>query len=119
MPSLVKGRGSTLLLSLGVENYITSVLVFNLCLVLFVQVNENDVLLLCDARKKNSSETSKMFLGLCLFHVVSLSSIFFPPAFLLSPAPQAQLYADGLISCNGRLFGDNSAKEAGQPPKIK
>lgn len=47
---------------LGVESCITSVLVFNLCLVLFVQVNENDVLLLCsDARKSFTRDFKNVF----------------------------------------------------------
>lgn len=91
------------------------------CLVLFAQENEKDVLLLySNARKKSvSPEASEMFLGSCPSRVVSLSSICFPPALLLSLPCEARLHADGLISCNGRLCGDSSAEEASQPPKIK
>lgn len=82
------------------ESYITSVLVFNLCLVLFLQVNENDVLLLCSDARKSFTRDLKMFLVLCPFQVASLSlSSLLPPLSLSLPLKP---FSDtgGLISCD-------------------
>jgi hypothetical protein len=104
---------------LGVESYITSVLVFNLCLVLFVQVNENDVLLLCSgARREFHHRLQK-----CLWVRAHFVWFHFPPFSFLLPFHSFPLkhcsHADGLIACEGRLFEDSSAKWASQRPEIQ
>ena len=83
------------------ESSITSVLVFNLRLVLFVQVNENDVLLLCsDARKSFTRDFKNVFGPVpisCGFTFPQLlSSLPVSPPFPLKPFSDT----DGLISCD-------------------
>lgn len=89
---LIKGRGPIRLLDQArLESYMTSVLVFNLCLVLFVQVNENDVLLLHgDARKSFTRDFKNVF------GTVPISCGFTFPRLLSSlpsplPSPEALL----------------------------
>lgn len=83
------------------ESYITSVLVFNLRLVLFVQVNENYVLLLCsDARKSFTRDFKNVFGTVpisCGF--TSLPASLLPPRSLSLPLKPFS-DTDGLISCD-------------------
>lgn len=97
----------------SLESYITSVLVFNLRLVLFVQVNENDVLLLySDARKSFTRDFKNVF------GTVPISCGFTFPHLLSSPLPPLPLKpssdTDGLISCDWKDTW-REVSEAGKP----
>lgn len=87
MSCLVKRSGSTQHPSPGEESHVTSVPVFHLSSVLFVQVNEHDVLLLCsDARKSFTRDFKNVFGAVpisCGFTFPSFS----PPSRLALPSP--------------------------------
>ena len=81
------------------ETYITSVLVFNLCLVLFVQVNENDVLLLCsDARKSFTRDLKNVF------GTVPISCGFTFPVFSLTHAQASSWALYGSVEQEARVL---------------
>ena len=73
------------------ETYITSVLVFNLCLVLFVQVNENDVLLLCSDARKSFTRDLKNVFGTVPISCGFTFPVFSPPSSFTLPSPEAFL----------------------------
>lgn len=83
-----------------VESYITSVLVFNLRLVLFVQVNENDVLLLYSDARKSFTRDFKNVFGTVPTSCGFTFPVFSPPSPFLSPPLKPFSDTDGLISCD-------------------
>lgn len=73
------------------ESYITSVLVFHLCLVLFVQVNENDVLLLCSDARKSFTRDFKNVFGTVPISCGFTFPVFSSPSPFALPSPEALL----------------------------
>lgn len=84
------------------ESSITSALVFNLSLVLFVQVNENDVLLLCSDARKSFTRDFKNAFGTVPISCGFTFPGFSPPSLIALPPPPPNPFSDidGLVSCD-------------------